>query len=156
MYFSLKVHQVNGTTTKTYKNVAGGSINMSAAQLDCESRNKTLASILNQEEQEAFDEVAQKQTWIGLHYNLTINKWKWSSEEPFEAWDEEGEEHFVVINTDKTWQAKNCREQEHFLCFGGTFKMLRWKNVLKIIVKVNPDFANINFILALMVQTQIQ
>ncbi|XP_062339506.1 macrophage mannose receptor 1-like isoform X2 [Osmerus eperlanus] len=115
------VHQVNGTTTKSYENIAGGTtLHMLAAQLDCESRNKTLASILNQEEQEAFDEVAQSEmlTWIGLHYNQTIDKWKWSSEEPFEALSDslKGQKNCVKYSKRK-WKLGWCHQNKRFLCF---------------------------------------
>ena len=97
---------------------------MSAAQLDCQSRNKTLASILNQEEQKAFDEVVQSHgwTWIGLHYDQTINKWKWSSEEPFEALaDSMNEKKNCVKVSDGKWKLGNCDNDKCFLCFGGKF-----------------------------------
>ncbi|XP_046876297.1 secretory phospholipase A2 receptor-like isoform X2 [Hypomesus transpacificus] len=93
---------------------------MSAAQLDCQSRNKTLASILNQEEQDAFDEVAESErlTWIGLHYDQTIDKWKWSSEEPFEAWADsmKGQKNCVKYSKRK-WKLGNCHRKKCFLCF---------------------------------------
>ena len=103
---------------------------MSDALLDCQIKNKALASILNQKEQEAFDKVVQAQdwTWIGLQYNKTIGKWKWASEVSFGEWADSmiiAGERCSMINSNKKWETENCSRQNvsHFLCFGGLLKI---------------------------------
>ncbi|CAB1345908.1 unnamed protein product, partial [Coregonus sp. 'balchen'] len=119
-YMCQRVHHGNGTTEKVYELMTGPK-DQKDAVTDCRTiQGRELASICNQKEQEAFDEVAkQEQIWIGLKNEN--NTWNWSSGEPFQEWDNSmGGGNCVKLNSenDRKWQRENCSTQKAFLCYG--------------------------------------
>ncbi|XP_045578472.1 ras guanine nucleotide exchange factor E-like [Salmo salar] len=114
------VHHENGITEKEYE-LMNGSMQWMSALENCKSTGRVLASICNQKEQVAFDEVAKDHTWIGLKYNN--NTWNWSSGEPFQKWDHKMHvtgANCAMLNSknDRQWTPENCSTQKAFLCYG--------------------------------------
>lgn len=96
------------------------------AETDCRTVGRLLASICNQKEQEAFDELTTEATWIGLEHNKNNTLWEWSNGEPFQqrelTW---GDGNCQQLNSDRKWTPKDCSNQSAFLCYGGEFNIVR-------------------------------
>ncbi|CAB1345911.1 unnamed protein product [Coregonus sp. 'balchen'] len=119
-YMCQRVHHGNGTTEKVYELMTGPK-DQNNSVTDCRTiQGREMASICNQKEQEAFDEVAkQEQIWIGLKNEN--NTWNWSSGEPFQEWDNSmGGGNCVKLNSEngRKWQPEKCSTQRAFLCYG--------------------------------------
>ncbi|XP_031654087.1 putative C-type lectin domain family 20 member A [Oncorhynchus kisutch] len=111
-----EVHRGNGTTEKVYELMPGTKMQQDALK-DCKSKSRGLASILNQKEQEAFDEVTEGDTWIGLEHNNSNTLWEWSNGEPFQQWENTRVDgNCVQLN--RKWRPKDCSRQSAFLCYG--------------------------------------
>uniref|UniRef100_A0AAZ3QUQ9 Secretory phospholipase A2 receptor-like n=2 Tax=Oncorhynchus tshawytscha TaxID=74940 RepID=A0AAZ3QUQ9_ONCTS len=111
-----EVHHGNGTTEKVYELMPGTKTQQDALK-DCKSKSRDLASILNQKEQEAFDEVTEGDTWIGLEHNNSNTLWEWSNGEPFQQWENTRVDgNCVQLN--RKWRPKDCSRQSAFLCYG--------------------------------------
>nr|XP_046153149.1 aggrecan core protein-like isoform X3 [Oncorhynchus gorbuscha] len=111
-----EVHHGNGTTEKVYDLMPGTKTQQDALK-DCRSKSRDLASILNQKEQEAFDEVTEGETWIGLEHNNSNTLWEWSNGEPFQQWENTRVDgNCVQLN--RKWRPKDCSRQSAFLCYG--------------------------------------
>eukprot|EP00063_Salmo_salar_P033959 XP_014008794.1 PREDICTED: C-type mannose receptor 2-like [Salmo salar] len=111
-----EVHHGNGTTEKVYELMPGPKTQQDARK-DCKSKGRDLASILNQKEQEAFDEVTEGDTWIGLDHNNSNGLWEWSNGEPFQQWENTREDgNCVQLN--RKWTPKDCSRPSAFLCYG--------------------------------------
>uniref|UniRef100_A0A674DR85 C-type lectin domain-containing protein n=1 Tax=Salmo trutta TaxID=8032 RepID=A0A674DR85_SALTR len=111
----------NGETEKVYELITEPKIQEEAVKA-CNHQQGELASICNQKEQDAFDELTKGITWIGLKHQ--DNKWNWSSGEPFQKWDNPmlvGDGNCVKLNSenDRKWTPENCSTQIRFLCYGG-------------------------------------
>ncbi|CDR13826.1 unnamed protein product, partial [Oncorhynchus mykiss] len=112
----LEVHRGNATTEKVYELMPGTKTQQDALK-DCKSKGRDLASILNQKEQESFDEVTEGDTWIGLKHNNSNTKWEWSNGEPFQQWENTRVDgNCVQLN--RKWRPKDCSRQSAFLCYG--------------------------------------
>uniref|UniRef100_A0A4W5QXJ1 C-type lectin domain-containing protein n=1 Tax=Hucho hucho TaxID=62062 RepID=A0A4W5QXJ1_9TELE len=113
-------HNENGKTEKKYE-LMSGSMQWKSALENCKTTGRVLASIYNQKEQDAFDEVAKNDhTWIGLKHEN--NTWNWSSGEPFKKWDNPmhvGDGNCVTLNSKnyRKWTPTNCSTQRIFLCY---------------------------------------
>ena len=93
------------------------------ARKDCKTINgRDLASICNQKEQDAFDEVAKwDHTWIGLKHEK--NQWNWSNGDPFQKWGDTIHVrggNCVTLNSeyDRKWTAENCYTQSFPVLWG--------------------------------------
>uniref|UniRef100_A0A673Z2W1 C-type lectin domain-containing protein n=1 Tax=Salmo trutta TaxID=8032 RepID=A0A673Z2W1_SALTR len=115
-YMCQRVQPGNGTTEKEYELMPGPKTQKDA-ETDCKKINgRELASICNQKEQEAFDEVTTGNTWIGLENDKL---WKWSNGEPFHQWKNNmGDGNCVQLDSDRKWTLKDCSSQSAFLCYG--------------------------------------
>ncbi|XP_035604772.2 mucin-4-like, partial [Oncorhynchus keta] len=119
-YMCQYVRHVNGVTEKVYKLIIEPK-NQEEAVKDCKDQQEELASICNQKEQDAFDELNKGITWIGLKHEN--NTWNWSSGEPFQKWDNPmrlGDGNCVKLNSenDRKWTPENCSTRSPFLCYG--------------------------------------
>ncbi|XP_036814365.1 C-type mannose receptor 2 [Oncorhynchus mykiss] len=116
-YMCQRVHHGNGTTEKVYELMQEPKTQQDAVT-DCRKINGgELASICNQKEQEAFDEVTTGKTWIGLQQKNKL--WNWSNGEPFQQWEHTmGGGNCVQLNSDRKWTPKDCSSQSIFLCYG--------------------------------------
>ncbi|XP_014063622.1 secretory phospholipase A2 receptor isoform X2 [Salmo salar] len=117
-YMCQRVHHGNGTTEKVYDLMPGPKTQQDA-ETDCRTINgRELASICNQKEQEAFDELTTKETWIGLEHNKNNTLWEWSNGEPFQqrelTW---GDGNCQQLNSDRKWTPKDCSNQSAFFCY---------------------------------------
>ncbi|XP_045578471.1 uncharacterized protein [Salmo salar] len=117
-YMCQRVHHGNGTTEKEYELMPGPKTQQDA-ETDCRTVGRLLASICNQKEQEAFDELTTEATWIGLEHNKNNTLWEWSNGEPFQqrelTW---GDGNCQQLNSDRKWTPKDCSNQSAFLCYG--------------------------------------
>ncbi|XP_071188654.1 uncharacterized protein [Salvelinus alpinus] len=118
-YMCQQVRHSNGTTEKVYELMPGPKIQKDAVT-DCRTvKGRELASICNQKEQEAFDELTTEDTWIGLKHNKTNELWEWSNGEPFQQWEPTcGDGNCVQLNSDRKWTQKDCSNHSAFLCYG--------------------------------------
>uniref|UniRef100_A0A4W5MC77 C-type lectin domain-containing protein n=1 Tax=Hucho hucho TaxID=62062 RepID=A0A4W5MC77_9TELE len=115
-YMCQQVQPGNGTTEKVYELMQKPK-NQQDAVTDCRKINGgELASICNQKEQDAFDEVTTENTWIGLVYKN--KQWTWSSGEPFQWEHSMGGGNCVQLNSKRKWTPKDCSSQSAFLCYG--------------------------------------
>nr|XP_046184433.1 secretory phospholipase A2 receptor-like isoform X2 [Oncorhynchus gorbuscha] len=116
-YMCQRVRHGNGTTEKVYE-LMPGAMMWQDAVTDCREINgRELASICNQKEQEAFDEVTTGKTWIGLQQKNKL--WNWSNGEPFQQWEHTmGGGNCVQLNSDRKWTPNDCSSQSIFLCYG--------------------------------------
>ncbi|XP_058842472.1 secretory phospholipase A2 receptor-like [Acipenser ruthenus] len=103
------------------------------AQQHCRNNGSELASIRNQEEQEALNTVnteTSRFVWIGLYRESNSQPWKWSNGDPIEKWDS-GEPDLsntqdvcVSMNGNAPgrapgfWNDRSCTERFYFLCSG--------------------------------------
>ncbi|XP_052348269.1 uncharacterized protein LOC127914625 isoform X4 [Oncorhynchus keta] len=111
-----EVRHGNGTTEKVYELMPGAKTQQDALK-DCRGKNRDLASILNQKEQEAFDEMTEGETWIGLEHNNSNTLWEWSNGESFQQWENtRGDGNCVQLN--RKWRPRDCSRQSAFLCYG--------------------------------------
>ncbi|XP_031687223.1 uncharacterized protein LOC109896384 isoform X3 [Oncorhynchus kisutch] len=116
-YMCQRVRHGNGTTEKVYELMPGTTMWQDAVT-DCRTiKGRELASICNQKEQEAFDELTTVATWIGLKHNN--KRWEWSNREPFP----ESEPTWVgrncqQLNSDRKCTPKDCSNQSAFFCYG--------------------------------------
>ncbi|CDQ91886.1 unnamed protein product [Oncorhynchus mykiss] len=116
-YMCQRIRHGNGTTEKVYELMQEPKTQQDAVT-DCRKINGgELASICNQKEQEAFDELTPEATWIGLKHNNKL--WEWSNREPFQ----ESEPTWVVgncqqLNSDRKCTPKDCSNQSAFFCYG--------------------------------------
>ncbi|XP_042167522.1 secretory phospholipase A2 receptor-like isoform X1 [Oncorhynchus tshawytscha] len=116
-YMCQQVRHGNGTTEKVYE-LMPGAMMWQDAVTDCRTiKGRELASICNQKEQEAFDELTTVATWIGLKHNN--KRWEWSNREPFP----ESEPTWVgrncqQLNSDRKCTPKDCSNQSAFFCYG--------------------------------------
>eukprot|EP00063_Salmo_salar_P088785 XP_014063620.1 PREDICTED: uncharacterized protein LOC106609370 [Salmo salar] len=118
-YMCQRVHHGNGTTEKMYELMPGPKTQQDA-ETDCRTiKGRELASICNQKEQEAFDELTTEETWIGLEHNKNNTLWEWSNGEPFQqrelTW---GDGNCQQLNSDRKWTPKDCSNQSAFPCYG--------------------------------------
>ncbi|XP_064795736.1 C-type mannose receptor 2-like [Oncorhynchus masou masou] len=115
-YMCHRVRHGNGTTEKVYELMPRATMWQDAVT-DCRTiKGRELASICNQKEQEAFDELTTVATWIGLKHNKL---WEWSNREPFQ----ESEPTWVggncqQLNSDRKCTPKDCSNQSAFFCYG--------------------------------------
>ncbi|XP_064877680.1 uncharacterized protein LOC115133808 isoform X2 [Oncorhynchus nerka] len=116
-YMCQRVRHGNGTTEKVYELMQEPKTQQDAVT-DCRKiKGIELASICNQKEQEAFDEVTTGETWIGLQQKNKL--WNWSNEEPFQQWEHTmGGGNCVQLNSNRKWTPKDCSSQCIFLCYG--------------------------------------
>ncbi|XP_052348267.1 C-type mannose receptor 2-like isoform X2 [Oncorhynchus keta] len=115
-YMCQRVRHGNGTTEKVYELMPGAKTQQDALK-DCRGKNRDLASILNQKEQEAFDEMTEGETWIGLEHNNSNTLWEWSNGESFQQWENtRGDGNCVQLN--RKWRPRDCSRQSAFLCYG--------------------------------------
>ncbi|XP_064795166.1 uncharacterized protein LOC135515420 [Oncorhynchus masou masou] len=116
-YMCQRVWHGNGTTEKVYELMQEPKTQQDAVT-DCRKINgRELASICNQKEQEAVDEVSTGKTWIGLQQKNKL--WNWSNGEPFQQWEHTmGGGNCVQLNSDRKWTPKDCSRQSIFLCYG--------------------------------------
>ncbi|XP_052316288.1 secretory phospholipase A2 receptor-like [Oncorhynchus keta] len=116
-YMCQRVRHGNGTTERVYELMPGATMWQDAVT-DCKTiKGRELASICNQKEQEAFDELTTGATWIGLKHNNKL--WEWSNREPFQE-----SEHTWVggncqqLNSNRKCTPKDCSNQSAFFCYG--------------------------------------
>ncbi|XP_071188651.1 uncharacterized protein [Salvelinus alpinus] len=116
-YMCQQVRHGNGTTEKEYELMPGPKMQQDAVT-DCRTiKGRELASICNQKEQEAVDELTTEDTWIGLEHNNTL--WEWSNREPFQQWEPTWRGgNCQQLNSDRKWTPKDCSNQCAFICYG--------------------------------------
>ena len=89
----------------------------------CRKTGGDLASILNQEEQDAFKEVELPgNIWIGLRRSDPTHLWAWSSGELQTHSEGTEGQNCAVLNRTHThsWRPENCSHTHtHFLCYWG-------------------------------------
>ncbi|MGH0163665.1 UNVERIFIED_CONTAM: hypothetical protein FKN15_047664 [Acipenser sinensis] len=104
------------------------------AQQHCRNEGSELASIRNQEEQEALNTVnteTSRFVWIGFYRESNSQPWKWSNGDPIEKWDSgepdlsNAQDVCVSMNGNAPgrapgfWNDRSCTERFYFLCSGG-------------------------------------